>query len=51
MELLQDLIKKELEKVCANVCDNLCKYRESADDDLVCDYRREHGTCPLDKLA
>lgn len=49
-KLLQDMISI-LEEVCGDVCDNLCKYRDSADDDFICDYIRENGACPLDVLA
>ena len=51
MNKLQDTIKEILENVSEEVCDNLCKYRDSADDDFVCDYMRENGNCPLDVLA
>ena len=49
-KLLQDMTSI-LEEVCGDVCDNLCKYRDSVDDDFICDYIRENGTCPLDVLA
>lgn len=39
-----------IEEVCETVCDDLCKYRDTADDDFICDYMREHGKCPLDRL-
>lgn len=39
-----------IEEVCEEVCDSLCKYRETADDNCECDYMREKGYCPLDKL-
>lgn len=42
---------KVILEVCETVCDNLCKYSETADEDSVCDYMREHeGHCPLDRL-
>lgn len=48
---LQKTIEETLQKVQADVCDNLCKYRKTVDKDLICDYMREHdGRCPLDAL-
>ena len=48
---LQKEIEAVVVKVQANICDNFCKYRETADEDLVCEYMREHeGSCPLDEL-
>lgn len=42
---------KVILEVCETVCDDLCKYSETADEDSVCDYMREHeGHCPLDRL-
>ena len=32
------------------VCSDLCKYRETADEHGDCDYIREHGECPLERL-
>lgn len=39
-----------IEDVCQEVCDNLCKYAVTSDDNCECDYIREKGYCPLDKL-
>lgn len=47
---LQKQVYEIIEEVTVAVCDNLCKYRETADEDLICDYMRENGSCPLDKL-
>lgn len=43
-------IQEQLEKVCEDICDNYCKYRETADEDFICDAIRENGSCPLDLL-
>lgn len=43
-------IQTTIEKTTEIVCEQLCKYRETADDDFICDYIREHGECPLDRL-
>ena len=51
MEKLQLMIKEQLLKVCEDICDNYCKYRETADEDCKCDIIREKGSCPLDVLG
>lgn len=39
------------EQIVSVVCDNLCKYKDTADEDCVCDYMREHDNrCPLEEL-
>lgn len=43
-------IKQIIEEVCEDICDNYCRYRETADDDFICDAIRIHGECPLDRL-
>ena len=43
-------IKETIESVREEVCDNLCQYAPTADEDSICDYIREHGECPLDRL-
>ncbi len=42
MELLQEI--KE------NICDNYCQYRDTADDEFLCDAIRDGEICPLDRL-
>lgn len=49
-EGLASEIFDRLENISEEICNNLCKYRETSDEDLICDYMREHGECPLDKL-
>lgn len=39
-----------IESVCEEVCDKLCKFRGTCDDDMVCNYIRENEQCPLDRL-
>lgn len=41
---------KIIEEVCEDICDNYCKYRDTADEDCVCDAMRNGGKCPLDRL-
>lgn len=43
-------VKEILREVCEDICDNYCKYRETADEDCLCDVIREGGSCPLDRL-
>lgn len=38
-------------KMAEDICDNYCKYRETADEDCICDAIREKGNCPLDVLG
>lgn len=35
--------------VCEDICNNYCKYRETVDEDSICDLVREKGSCPLDR--
>ena len=51
MEKLQKTIKEQIEKLCEDICDNYCKYRETADEEFICDVIREKGSCPLDVLG
>lgn len=48
---LYNSIKEILEDVAGEVCDNLCKYRDTVDGDLMCGYIAEKGMCPLDRLC
>lgn len=42
---------EELNEIAEDICDNFCKYRETADENCECDYIREGKQCPLDKLV
>ena len=44
-------IASMLEHIAADICDNFCKYRETCDDDALCDIIRNGEQCPLDKLV
>lgn len=46
-----ETITEILESVKESVCDDLCKYRVTADNECICDYIREHDKCPLDRLS
>ena len=47
---LQLYIKEQIAEVREDICDNYCKYRETADEEFICDAIREKGSCPLDVL-
>ena len=39
-----------IEQVCEDICDNYCMYRDTVDDECLCDVTRNGGRCPLDRL-
>ena len=43
-------ITETIEEVSKEVCEKLCKYHETIDDDCVCDYMRQGNNCPLEKI-
>ena len=43
-------ISEFLESVREDICDNYCKYRDTADEEFLCDVLRDGNPCPLDKL-
>ena len=43
---LSDLVNE----VCEDICDNYCKYSDTADENCDCELIRNGGSCPLDKL-
>lgn len=47
---MEKSIREILSEVCEDICDNYCKYRETADEECLCDKIREGGNCPLDRL-
>ncbi len=50
MDKILTSLKELIQEVCEDICDNYCKYRDTADEDYICDAIRENGACPLDKL-
>lgn len=38
------------EKVCEDICEHYCEYRNTIDSYGECDMQRESGKCPLDRL-
>lgn len=43
-------VKETLREVSEDICDNYCKFRETADEDCLCDVIRSGAACPLDRL-
>lgn len=41
---------ENIQKVCEDICDNYCKYRDTVDEDGICDGMRNGRTCPMDRL-
>jgi len=39
-----------VQQVSEDICNNYCKYRDTADDENLCDLIRNGGKCPLDLL-
>ena len=39
-----------IEDLQGDICDNFCKYRDSTDEDCVCEWIRQGNACPLDVL-
>lgn len=47
---LQESVTMIIQEVCENICDNFCKYRDTCDEDCLCDITRDGSPCPLDML-
>lgn len=39
-----------LQEVADDMCDNFCKYQDTTDEEGNCDWIRNGGKCPLDKI-
>ncbi len=44
-------IASMLQQVAEDICDNYCKYRNTCDEEAMCDITRNGGECPLDMLV
>ena len=49
-ESLQKSVQVIIQEVSEDICDNYCKYRDTADDNNLCDVIRDGSPCPLDRL-
>lgn len=48
---MEKSIREILEEVCADICNNYCKYRDTSDEDHLCSVLEEEGgSCPLERL-
>lgn len=47
---LQKSVQAIIQEVSEDICDNYCKFRETADEDNLCDVIRNGSPCPLDRL-
>lgn len=47
---LQKNIQEIIKEVSEDICDNFCKYRDTADEDNLCTIIRAGKSCPLDRL-
>jgi len=43
-------IRQILQEVSDDICDNYCKYRDTGDENCLCELIRNGGECPLDRL-
>lgn len=43
-------VRQMLQEISEDICDNYCKYRDTADEECLCDVIRGGGECPLDRL-
>lgn len=50
VDKLQKTIQQIIQEVSEDICDNYCQYRDTADEDCICDAIRKNGVCPLDRL-
>ena len=47
---LQKGIQEIIQEVSEDICDHYCKYRDTADEENLCDAIRDGSPCPLDRL-
>lgn len=43
-------IRQRMQEISEDICANYCRYRETADEDCLCDVIRDCGKCPPDRL-
>lgn len=49
-DTLQENVQRIIQEVVEDICDNYCKYRDTSDENCLCDATRDGGACPLDRL-
>lgn len=45
-----ETISQLVERVCGEICDKFCIYKDTPDENGECLYIREGNDCPLDQL-
>lgn len=50
-ENITKTISQMLQEIADDICDNYCKYRDTADEENLCALIRNGGKCPLDLLS
>ena len=50
MEIQQKTVKEIIEEVAEDICENYCRYRDTPDEDGLCDRIRDGSLCPLERL-
>ena len=43
-------VEQMLQEIAEDICNNYCKYRDTADEEFLCDVIKGGGVCPLDRL-
>lgn len=47
---MEKTLTQIIDEVCDEICIHYCEYRNTADEDGICEKVRNENTCPLDKL-
>lgn len=43
-------VKEIIEETAEDICENYCRYRNTEDEDGLCDRVRDGSLCPLERL-
>lgn len=47
---MEKTLTQIIDEVCDEICIHYCEYRNTTDEDGICEKVRNENTCPLDKL-
>lgn len=47
---MEKTLTQIIDEVCEEICSHYCEYRNTTDEDCICEKVRNENTCPLDKL-
>lgn len=50
METQVKTVKEIIEETAEDICENYCRYRNTTDEDGLCDRTRDGSLCPLERL-